>query len=120
VSGTFDVSKFTDLSPELQPIKDGLLELVSLLNTYPMGPADKKQMAEGEKGIAILLKRLALGDIDADVAMKMAAIVAALRNGEFASAAAIQTGLVSTDWRENKDWLKGIKNVIQLTTKKIR
>jgi protein transport protein SEC31 len=120
VSGTFDPSKLTDLSPELQPIKDGLLELVSLLNTYPLGPADKKQMAEGEKGIAILLKRLALGDIDPEVASKMAAIVAALRSGDFASAAAIQTGLVSTDWRDNKDWLKGIKNVIQLTTKKIR
>lgn len=120
VSGTFNPSKLHDLSTDLQPIKDGLLELVAILSSHQLGPADKKQMSEGEKGIAILLKRLARGDIDPLVANKMSAMVTALRNGDFATAASIQTGLVTSDWRDNKDWLKGIKNVIQIATKKLR
>lgn len=120
VSGTFNPSKLHDLSTDLQPIKDGLLELVAILSSHQLGPADKKQMSEGEKGIAILLKRLARGDIDPLVASKMSAMVTALRNGDFATAASIQTGLVTSDWRDNKDWLKGIKNVIQIATKKLR
>lgn len=120
VSGTFNPSKLHDLSTDLQPIKDGLLELVAILSGHQLGPADKKQMSEGEKGIAILLKRLARGDIDPLVASKMSTMVTALRNGDFATAASIQTGLVTSDWRDNKDWLKGIKNVIQIATKKLR
>jgi len=120
VSGTFDPAKLYDLSADLQPIKIGLLELVAQLNNSLLGPADKKQMSEGEKGIAILLKRLARGDIDPVVASKTSTMVTALRNGDFAGAASIQTSLVTSDWRENKDWLKGIKNVIQLATKKLR
>ena len=119
VSGTFNINSTPNVAADHQPIKDGLLELVDIMQGMQLSPGDKKQLSEGEKGVAVLLKRLARGDdIDAVVAGKVLMMVNALRSGDYATATSTQTGLVSSDWREHKDWLKGIKNLIMLVTKK--
>lgn len=119
VSGTFDPNAIAELSTENQAIKDCLLALASALSGAYLTPIDKKQLSEGEKGIAVLLKRLARRDIDPEVEAKVASMVTALSNQDYMTAASIQTGLVNSDWRDNKDWLKGIKFLIQLATKKL-
>jgi len=118
VSGTFDPKALADIAVDNQPIKDTLLELVGALQGMHLTPADKKQLTEGEKGVAILLKRMGRGDIDADVAGKVLSMVNALAAGDYTTAVSTQTALVSSEWRAHKDWLKGIKNLIQLATKK--
>jgi protein transport protein SEC31 len=119
VSATFDPNAIPDLSAEHQPIKDALIGVVLTLSSVQLTTADKKQLSEAEKGIAILLKRLARDDIDSEVASRVLEMSDALRSRDFATAAAIQTDLVHSDWRHHKDWLKGIKNLIQLATKKL-
>jgi protein transport protein SEC31 len=118
VSGTFDPSAPPEVTADHQPIKDGLLEILEIMQGLQLSAADKKQLTDGEKGVAILLKRLARGDVDVEVAAKVSALVEAIRGGDYFTATSIQTGLVSTDWREHKDWLKGIKNLMQLIIKK--
>lgn len=118
VSGTFDPSAPPQVSEDHKPIKDGLVEIIEVMQGMQLTAADKKQLSEGEKGVAVLLKRLARGEVDAEVAHKVLTMVNALRSGDYFTATSLQTGLVSTDWREHKDWLKGIKNLIQLITKK--
>jgi protein transport protein SEC31 len=81
-------------------------------------PGEKKQSAEVEKGVAIFSKRLARGDIDATVVQKVSQIVAFLSNREFSAASGIHTELVNSYWKENKDWLRGMKLLIQLLSKK--
>jgi protein transport protein SEC31 len=120
VSGTFDPKATPELLAEHQHIKDVLLELASALKAAPLTPADKRQLAEAEKGIAVLLKRLARFDIDADVTDKVDNMVSALRSCDYATALAVQTGLVNSDWKDHKDWLKGIKFLIQLASKRIQ
>ena len=119
VSGTFDPNSPPELSAEHTPIRDVLLGLVDTLRTAHLTPIDKKQLSEGEKGIAVLLKRLARGDIDPEVAAKVLQMVTALSGQDYHTAASIQTSLVNSDWKGNKDWLKGIKFFIQLATKKL-
>ena len=119
VSGTFDPNATPELSAEHQHIKDTLIELAASLNAAPLNPADKRQMTEAEKGIAVLLKRLARGDIDADVSGKVDNMVTAIRSRDYVTAAAVQTGLVNSDWKDHKDWLKGMKFLTQLAMKKI-
>jgi len=119
VSGTFDPKATLELLAEHEHIKDTLIELAAALNSAPLTPSDKRQMSEAEKGIAVLLKRLARGDIDADVSGQVDSMVTAIRSRDYATAAAIQTGLVNSDWKDHKDWLKGLKFLIQLAQKKI-
>mmetsp|Transcript_20539 Transcript_20539/g.30431 ORF Transcript_20539/g.30431 Transcript_20539/m.30431 type:complete len:949 (-) Transcript_20539:2897-5743(-) len=119
VSGTYNPNTIPNLEESEQPIKEGLLEIVSILEGAQLSAGDKKQLSEGQKGIAVLVKRLARGDLDDEITGKVLTLVNALRARDFASAAAIQTGLVNSDWRNHKDWLKGIKNLIQLATKKL-
>jgi protein transport protein SEC31 len=35
----------------------------------------------------------------------------------WSSATAAQTSLVSSEWKEHKEWLKGIKALVQLATR---
>lgn len=66
-----------------------------------------------------MLKRLARGDIDAEVSGKVDYMVTSIRSRDYATAMAVQTGLVNSDWKDHKDWLKGMKFLIQLASKRI-
>ena len=120
VSGTFNPDAVPDVSPDHQPVKDNVLELLKGLQDMQLSVSDKKQLSEGEKGVAIFLKRMARGEIGNDVIGKVSNMLDALRNGDYGSAVSIQTALVNDEWRNHKDWLKGIKNLIQLSTKKMQ
>lgn len=119
VSGTFDPNQPPALSAEHQPIADGLLNIVANLSAMALGGSDKRQLAESEKGVAVLLKRLARGDIDSGLASQVGSLVGALQNRDYATAGAIQTVLVNNEWKEHKDWLKGLKFLIQLASKRL-
>ena len=118
VSATLDFDR-VNLPAEFEPIKDGLLNIVASLNSCPLSAADKRQLVEAEKGVAICVKRLALGDIDASVSGKVAALVDALLRRDYNTTTALQKNLVNEDWKEHKDWLKGIKFLIQLASKRL-
>ena len=64
--------------------------------------------------------KLAGGAIAADVQARVVDMGAALASFDFATANKIQVSLTSTSWAEHKDWLKGIKYMIALATKKLK
>lgn len=104
----FDV---VELPADYVPIKDGFLGIVSSLGSCPLTAADKRQLSEAEKGVAVLVKRLALGDIADSVVAKVTSLVAALQNRDYNSTTVIQKNLVNEDWKDHKDWLKvGLEN----------
>lgn len=119
VSATYDPNNAPDLTPEHEPIKDCLIGVLGSLSATSLSPTDKRQLSESEKGVAVLLKRLARGDIEQGVTTKVLAMVDALNNRDYATATWVQTSLVNNDWRENKDWLKGIKCLVLLAAKKL-
>lgn len=108
-----------DLPTELLPIKDGLLNIIGSLGSCPLSASDKRQLLEAEKGVAICIKRLAIGDIEASVQQKVSALVDALLKRDYNTTTALQKNLVNEDWKEHKDWLKGIKFLIQLASKRL-
>lgn len=107
-----------DISADHHPIRDCLLSLVEALKQTQQSPIDKRQLVEAEKAVAVLLKRLGRGEIPPDISEKVGAMTGYITSYDFRSAQSIQTGLVNTDWRDHKDWLKGIKALLQLATKK--
>eukprot|EP00591_Stephanopyxis_turris_P009575 CAMPEP_0195525504 /NCGR_PEP_ID=MMETSP0794_2-20130614/25990_1 /TAXON_ID=515487 /ORGANISM="Stephanopyxis turris, Strain CCMP 815" /LENGTH=1054 /DNA_ID=CAMNT_0040655983 /DNA_START=104 /DNA_END=3268 /DNA_ORIENTATION=+ len=118
VSGTFDPNIASKLKAEHQHIAEGLLSLVSSLSSCALSLSEKKQLSESEKAVSILLKKTARGEVDSAVVEKVNMILTAAQNKDYAGAGRIQKGLVDTDWSKHKDWLKGVKFLIQLATKK--
>jgi protein transport protein SEC31 len=96
-----------------------MMNLVGKLSTLCVTGNDKRQLSEIEKGIAVFLKRLSRGDIDSEIASMVGTMISALENRDYVTATGIQTSLVNSDWRDHKDWLKGIKFLIQLASKKL-
>lgn len=119
VSGTFNVQKLSQVadSTQYKETIDDLLSSVTSLQALPLGPSDKKQLAEVEKGVAIFSKRLGLGQIDSDTAEKVAQMVTSMKNKDYHSATAVHTRLVNSVWKQHKDWLKGFKFLVQMSAK---
>lgn len=117
VSATFNIETL-ELSAELVPTRDAFLSIISSLQSVQLSPADKRQLSEAEKGVAILVKKLARGDLDDSIVSSINYLVGAVCNHDYASAMATQTALVNSDWRTQKDWLKGLKLLIQLIQRK--
>lgn len=118
VSGTFDPNRIPELSAELQPIKDCLIGVIDALKAVPsMGAGDKRLLTESERGVAVLLKRLAVGDISAEISGNVLQMTGFITTYDFGSAQSVLTDLVSNEWRDHKDWLKGVKALLQLARK---
>jgi protein transport protein SEC31 len=118
VSGTFDPNNIPELSVELQPIKDCLIGVIDALKAdSSMGGSDKRLLSESERGVAVLLKRLALGDIQAEIGAILLQMTGFITTYDFGSAQSVLTDLVSNEWRDHKDWLKGVKALLQLARK---
>jgi len=60
--------------------------------------------------------------MESDVAEKVGQIVATgtIKKKDYPSASAIHTGLVNSVWKEHKDWLIGIKLLIQMSAKTVQ
>lgn len=121
VSGTFNLQKLTEAADSTiyKSTVDDLLVMVTSLSALSLQGSEKKQVAEVEKGTAIFSKRLAKSDIDHDVADKVKQIVTSMKSRDYATANGIHSILVSNAWKENKDWLKGMKYLIQMSAKRL-
>jgi hypothetical protein len=117
VSETWDLDKISDLKEEYHPIRDCLLSLIEALKNTELSAVDKRLLVESEKAVAVLLKRLARGDISDDISAKVLTMTQYITSYDFRSAQSVQTGLVNHDWKDHKDWLKGIKALLRLATK---
>lgn len=119
VSGTLDPNAMAALSEQNKYVCDGLLAIAESLNAVAMGAMEKKQASEAQKGVAVFIKTLSRGGIDADVANKVGGMLSALQNRDYGSASSAITGLVSNEWKDHKVWLKGMKFLVQMASKKL-
>eukprot|EP00536_Pseudo-nitzschia_multiseries_P003977 jgi/Psemu1/253120/estExt_Genewise1Plus.C_630102 len=115
VSG--NLATMPSLREDYQPIPDTLLALIEALKGGQLSPVDKRQLSEAQKAVAIFSKRLALGDITAETANQMLAMINFLSAYDWSSASGALSSLVTNEWKEHKEWLKGIKALVQLATK---
>lgn len=116
VSGTLD--SIPTLSEEYTHLQSGLLAIVEQLHASAVGGMEKKQAMESQKAVAVFIKTLARGEIDSDVANQVTTMLSALQNRDYGTASAVVTRLISNEWKDHKDWLKGMKFLVQMATKK--
>jgi len=106
------------LSEEYQYLQDGLMSIVEQLSACATGSMEKKQAAESRKAVAVFIKTVARGGVDAEICNRVGLMLSALQNRDYGSASSIVTGLVSNEWKDHKDWLKGMKFLVQMASKK--
>ncbi len=106
------------LSEENKEIQDGLMAIVDQLTSSDLSSMEKKQVAESQKAVAVFIKTVGRGGVDADITNKVRIMMYNLQSRDYASASSIVTALVSNEWKDHKDWLKGLKFLVQMATKK--
>ena len=120
VSGTFDPSILEKLSPEQQTLCDDFAAFVSELSAFGLTFSEKKQLSEAEKAVTVMTKKMAHGAIDESLIGQIAAFIDALKSRNYAGAQSIHTHLVNHEWLQHKDWLRGLKLLIQLSMKRFQ
>ena len=86
--------------------------------TAVCSPPEKRQMQMVSAAHAHLLEKWAAGEVGADVLQKLAQLVGDLAQRNFVGASTMQTDLANTAWGQHKEWIKGLKVLIQLASKK--
>lgn len=109
----------SSLSADHKYLSDGLLQIVDALGSVANGAMEKKQAMEAQKGVAVFLKTLGRGGVDDDVVDKVSMILSGLQNRDYGMASSVVTSLVSNEWRDHKDWLKGMKFLVQMAAKRL-
>ena len=95
-----------------------IFTLISLSVVTLTSPQDKKQLVMVRTGYTALQEKMRANEVDAGVLAKLTAFVEHMANRNFPLATAVQTDLVNTAWNEHKEWVKGLKNLIQLANRK--
>jgi len=103
----------------VRQIEGALGELRSFFDTVPLNSSEKRQIAEIDKALANLRAKLAANAVAEDVLGRLTVFVDALQKRDYNAATREQLALVNAEWAEHKDWLKGIKFLVQLITKKM-
>ena len=78
----------------------------------PLTGPEERQLKEFEKAEAVLRGALAAGGVSEYVRSKLRDMGAAVDRGDFHEAQNIQIALTSTDWNDNKEWLKGLRHLL--------
>jgi protein transport protein SEC31 len=118
VSGSLNFDAL-QLSNHHHSIKNTLLGVTSALDGTNLNPVEKRQLSEAEKGVAILVKKLAMDALSEEIIQQVFSLVSAVSMRDFGTALTVQTVLANSEWKEHKDWLKGIKILIQIASKKL-
>ena len=117
VAGPADMTAIPENAKAIVP---ALNDLQGRLAAVCASGAEKKQLADVDKAVNILLAKLSSGQVDSAIAEKATQLVTALSSGDAASASNIQKVLAAEFWDNHKDWIKGMKNLVQLCQRKLR
>ena len=80
-------------------------------------PADKRQLTMVQTSMTALKNKAMAGGVDETILEKLSHLVAQIQSKNAVGANQIQMDLVNTAWGNHKDWIKGLKVLIQLACK---
>jgi len=80
--------------------------------------SEKRQMTEVHKAALILSDKLNRHQLDEHACEQLLAMVGFINSADFRNALEVHKGLTTTHWSSDKEWLKGVKCLIQLCQKK--
>ncbi|RHY30630.1 hypothetical protein DYB32_006817 [Aphanomyces invadans] len=109
-----------NVSADDMPIVQGFNDLVSLLENSQLSPIEAKQLPEIHKAKDLLFTKLNTGELAPNVVKHLHEMVQSFARSDFRTAGNLHTQLTTTDWAQHKDWLRGVKTLINLGVKRFR
>ncbi|KAF0687464.1 Aste57867_20801 [Aphanomyces stellatus] len=109
-----------NVSAEDMPIVKGFNELIALLESSQLSPIEAKQLPDIQKGKDLMFTKLNVGELSPSVVKNLHDMVQAFDRQDFRAAGQIHTALTTSDWALHKDWLRGVKTLINLGVKRFR
>ncbi|EQC35750.1 hypothetical protein SDRG_06509 [Saprolegnia diclina VS20] len=92
--------------------------LVARLEGASLNPAEQKMLVEGQKTKDLMFTKLNAAELSPSVVKSLHDMVGAIGRSDIRSALHIHTGLATSDWAAHKDWLRGMKTLLQLALKR--
>lgn len=108
----------TSIPPEYMPIVDTFNTINAQIAQIQLNAGEKRQFKDIQKATVLMSDKLNNQEIDANTCAAMLEMIGALNNGDFNTASQIHIGLTQTAWSQHKDWLKGVKFLVQLCKNK--
>jgi protein transport protein SEC31 len=96
------------------PIVDTFNTINQQIAQLQLNAGEKRQFKEIETSSTLMSDKLNNQEIDPVTCQAMLDMIGVLNVGDFNAASQIHIGLTQTAWNEHKDWLKGVKFLIQL------
>ncbi|ETV97980.1 hypothetical protein H310_09285 [Aphanomyces invadans] len=109
-----------NVSADDMPIVQGFNDFVSLLENSQLSPIEAKQLPEIHKAKDLLFTKLNTGELAPNVVKHLHEMVQSFGRSDFRTAGNLHTQLTTTDWAQHKDWLRGVKTLINLGVKRFR
>ena len=102
----------------MQVVVTSLEQLCAQLEGMQLSALEKKQLKEGQKSVHALNEKLVTGRIPESLQSTLLEFSKAVSAYELSTASQLRLSMTRTSWAEQKDWLKGITHLVNLSVKK--
>eukprot|EP00981_Chlorochromonas_danica_P003692 scaffold681_cov173-Ochromonas_danica.AAC.55 len=93
-------------------------QMIEAIAASSLNPTEKKQVAAIRTSYTALCDKLKANQLDESILQKLALFMDNVVNKNYPAATSIQADLVTTSWNDHKDWIKGLKTLLELAKKK--
>ena len=107
-----------EMPPGMQVVVTSLQQLCGQLEGMQLSPLELKQLKEGQKSVHALNEKLVTGRIPESLQQTLLEFSKAVSAYELSTASQLRLQMTRTYWAEQKDWLKGITHLVNLSVKK--
>jgi protein transport protein SEC31 len=93
-------------------------QMIEAIAAGSLNAQEVKQVNMLRQSYQHLSDKMKASDLSGDVSQKIAQFMEYMQTRNFAGATMVQTDLVNTAWDKHKEWIKGMKIMIQLSSRK--
>eukprot|EP00904_Undaria_pinnatifida_P012810 jgi/Undpi1/865/HiC_scaffold_10.g04329.m1 len=104
---------------ESQAVVSALNGMLGALSETPLSPSEKKMLGDVTKAVSVLFAKMGHGQVERATLDKVGQLVKSLETRDMKAANAIQQGLANSVWQSHKDWLKGLKYLMTLVSRRL-
>ncbi|CAM9169034.1 unnamed protein product [Ectocarpus sp. 6 AP-2014] len=104
---------------ESQAVVSALNGMLGALSEAPLSPPEKKMLGDVTKAVGILFGKMGRGQVEQETLAKVGQLVESLQARDIKRAGAVQQGLANSAWASHKDWLKGLKYLTTLVSRRL-
>jgi len=109
-----------NVKPEDMVIVKTMNDLVAALENHPnLTNGERRQLADIKKSKDILFSKINSGVLNPDLMAKLHQMIQFFTTRDWRSAQQLNVALTTTDWNEQKDWLRGTKALINISSKRL-